>query len=502
MRQTRELVNTSLFDRTNGVAPTTTTGYAQRLNGTANEKYGLAKSLSVMPGDVINAEVFAKYVDPNSSNWTGTLATLMSQIAANTAGVVVDGAQYTQSTTSFPAGFAGLQSTTNNGAPRAYLNWLVFDRNYVFVTGGFKQISTAAKETGTDVPHERIFNASPIQITQPGYVYIYLSNENSTPVEVFFDEFKVTHTKSPVIQTDEYYPFGLTFNSYSRENSVPNKIKFQGQEHIDDLNLGWDSFKWRNHQPDIGRFFNVDPLSEKYPYYSPYAFSGNEVTSSIELEGLEPLKLFPTQKAAAEDFGKLFNDNSIRDNREYGTKIYSTTNSSGVTEYSYAIPVVGSPSGLSSANMSSLSIPSGGTVTAYGHTHAASTASSATPFDDNVFSGLPGSSAPGRGDVGFAVANGIDAYVATPNGSLQEYSVTSGSVTTLSTSMPSDTGTGTGAPGAGVSAPSTSTYNIQSGDTLTSIAKRYMTTVSAIQGENGISDPNKIKAGTTLNITN
>lgn len=181
----------------------------------------------------------------------------------------------------------GHQTTTNNGAPRAYLNWLVFDRNYVFITGGFKQIATAAKEAGTDVVHEKLQMPAPITITQPGYVYIYLSNENSTPVEVFFDEFKVTHTKSPVIQSDDYYPFGLTFNSYKRENSVENKIKFQGQEHIDDLNLGWVSFKWRNHQPDIGRFFNVDPLSEKYVYNSTYAFSENHVTTHIELEGLE-----------------------------------------------------------------------------------------------------------------------------------------------------------------------------------------------------------------------
>lgn len=86
---------------------------------------------------------------------------------------------------------------------------------------------------------------------------------------------------------DNYYPFGLTFNSYSRENSTPNKFKFQGQEHIDDLGLGWDSFKWRNHQPDIGRFFNVDPLAEKYLYNSPYAFSENKVVAHVELEGLE-----------------------------------------------------------------------------------------------------------------------------------------------------------------------------------------------------------------------
>ena len=53
------------------------------------------------------------------------------------------------------------------------------------------------------------------------------------------------------------------------------------------MDLGWDSFKWRNHQPDIGRFFNVDPLSEKYVYNSVYAFSENQVIAHVELEGLE-----------------------------------------------------------------------------------------------------------------------------------------------------------------------------------------------------------------------
>jgi RHS repeat-associated protein len=70
-----------------------------------------------------------------------------------------------------------------------------------------------------------------------------------------------------------------------------NKFKFQGQEHVDDLGLNWDSFKWRNHQPDIGRFFNVDPLAEKYVYNSPYAFSENDVVSAIELEGLEKVRI-------------------------------------------------------------------------------------------------------------------------------------------------------------------------------------------------------------------
>ena len=54
--------------------------------------------------------------------------------------------------------------------------------------------------------------------------------------------------------------------------------------------MNWDSFKWRNHQPDIGRFFNIDPLAEKYYYNSPYAFSENKVVAHVELEGLEAVE--------------------------------------------------------------------------------------------------------------------------------------------------------------------------------------------------------------------
>lgn len=43
--------------------------------------------------------------------------------------------------------------------------------------------------------------------------------------------------------------------------------------------------------PDVGRFFNVDPLSEKYSYQSHYNFSENRVIDAKELEGLEKVQV-------------------------------------------------------------------------------------------------------------------------------------------------------------------------------------------------------------------
>src|SRR4051812_10563772 len=80
--------------------------------------------------------------------------------------------------------------------------------------------------------------------------------------EVYFDDFKVEHVKSPVIQSEDFYPFGLSFNSYNRENSLINKYLYNGKEKQDALDLGWFDYGARMYMPDIGRWGVVDPLSE------------------------------------------------------------------------------------------------------------------------------------------------------------------------------------------------------------------------------------------------
>jgi hypothetical protein len=75
----------------------------------------------------------------------------------------------------------------------------------------------------------KLLNSREITIDVAGYVYIFLSNEESTPIDVYFDDFKVTHVRSPVVQMDDYYPFGLAFNSFSRENSVKQDFKYNGR---------------------------------------------------------------------------------------------------------------------------------------------------------------------------------------------------------------------------------------------------------------------------------
>ncbi|KAB1061956.1 RHS repeat-associated core domain-containing protein [Salibacter halophilus] len=74
-------------------------------------------------------------------------------------------------------------------------------------------------------------------------------------------------------------------------NSPEYRYGFQGQEKDDEIKGSGNSinYKYRVHDPRLGRFMSIDPLSPKYPQWSPYVFSGNRVVDAFELEGLEPV---------------------------------------------------------------------------------------------------------------------------------------------------------------------------------------------------------------------
>ncbi|MBL6448968.1 hypothetical protein JMN32_21840 [Fulvivirga sp. 29W222] len=248
---------------------------------------GAALSIPVGPGDKLDMQVYSYYEAGDYGSPQSANAVLMA--VAGAFGGVNGGNTYEQSTyDAFSSAHENSMVVAGNNAgstvPAAYLNYILFDEKMNPYKFGHTQI------TGTANSHELV-TLNGVIVDQTGFAYIYLSNESDSPLPVFFDDMNVVLTESNVVQKDDYYPFGLTFNSYQRVTAKENKWKFQGQEHIDDLGLNWDSFKWRNHQPDIGRFFNVDPLAEKYVYNSPYAFSENKVTSHIELEGLEAVSL-------------------------------------------------------------------------------------------------------------------------------------------------------------------------------------------------------------------
>ena len=284
-------VNSTLFDHThNGV-----TAYSERLTGSANEKTGMARSISVMPGDTINLTVYAKYVDVSNSNNTAALSQLLAQIVAGTtsAGTVIDGASYsTNGITPFPyTGLAGEGNSTGAG-PKAYLNYITFDRNFVPILNdvtqtNFVKMSTAGKEDGINLPngnpHEKLY--AQVIAKQAGYMYVWLSNEETSPVEVYFDDFTVQQIKSPIVQQEDFTPFGLTFNKASREGLVAQNYLYNGKELQDELGVNWLDYGMRMYQPELGRFFLQDRFATKYLNLTPYHYAANNPVLYIDVNG-------------------------------------------------------------------------------------------------------------------------------------------------------------------------------------------------------------------------
>ena len=86
-----------------------------------------------------------------------------------------------------------------------------------------------------------------------------------------------------------YYPFGMIQPGRSYDAGSDYRYGFQGQEKDNEVKGDGNSvnYKYRMHDPRLGRFFAVDPLAPDYPHNSPYAFSENRVIDGVELEGLE-----------------------------------------------------------------------------------------------------------------------------------------------------------------------------------------------------------------------
>ena len=94
-------------------------------------------------------------------------------------------------------------------------------------------------------------------------------------------------TSSNLISTVSSIDFGLPFSLLEKKEGY--RYGFQGQESDSEVKGEGNSvnYKYRMYDPRIGRFFAIDPLSDKYPHNSPYAFSENRVIDGVELEGLE-----------------------------------------------------------------------------------------------------------------------------------------------------------------------------------------------------------------------
>ncbi len=102
---------------------------------------------------------------------------------------------------------------------------------------------------------------------------------------------RVDYYTGEVINATDYYSFGSPMPGRNF-NSTNYRYGFNGKENDPETvgtGSGTQDYGMRIYNPALGRFLSTDPLSPKFPFYTPYQFAGNLPTSGIDLDGLEYL---------------------------------------------------------------------------------------------------------------------------------------------------------------------------------------------------------------------
>ncbi|MEO9966197.1 MAG: DUF6443 domain-containing protein [Reichenbachiella sp.] len=249
-----------------------------------NHLIGPAIALRVVPGDEVDMEVYAYYEGGSGYNNTVTVNSFVAALASSFGGASGAGGEagsiFSGIDEAVTAGAGGVGGSGNDNVPAAYLSYILFDQNYEEVQSGYHEISSSAS-----FAQERLF-LDDIAVTEPGYLYIYTSMQSDVTSPVYFDDLQVSHTHSPVVQKDDYLPFGLSFNSYSRAAITDQNFKFNAGSELEAM-TDWYSTPFRKYDPSLGRFHGVDKLASLYPGITPSHFGANNPINFNDPTGLE-----------------------------------------------------------------------------------------------------------------------------------------------------------------------------------------------------------------------
>ncbi len=267
-----------------------------RLGNLAAGKVGPNSLLKVMAGDQVSATAQYYYQQPagnsGSSNIVPNVINSLVAVLNSSAPDLIHRhlGDITNQLTRDPALGSIIQPTEGSlpAGPKAYLSVLFFDERFNFIGEASNQ--KQATEADNSNASLTLLN---LKAPKNGYAYIYVSN--SSDVNVFFDNLKVAHNRGRIVEENHYYAFGLRIAGISsrkladgtgNEGQVKNEFGYNDKELFDDGDLNLSDYGFRNYDPQIGRFVQIDPLTDDYPMLSGYHYALNDPITNVDIDGL------------------------------------------------------------------------------------------------------------------------------------------------------------------------------------------------------------------------
>jgi RHS repeat-associated protein len=249
---------------------------------------GPALLLKVMAGDSISIGVKSYYVSGGTAGSnTSSLNSVLNTLAGGLVSLGGGGGHGTLPNLDNTSGspvynalnsyFYPTYDSTPGSKPKAYLNWMLLDNQFNYVSGNNQ---SGAIPVGSANTLNTL--ATTIKLKHSGYLYIWVSNETQNWM-VFFDNLSVQDFSGPMLEETHYYPFGLTMAGISdkalKQKYAENKYRFnkgselQNKEFSDATGLEVYETKLRELDPQLGRWWQLDSKPEQSE--SPYAAMTN-----------------------------------------------------------------------------------------------------------------------------------------------------------------------------------------------------------------------------------